>query len=61
MKRGEGEEEEEEEKKKRRGGVQEGFKGMELLTLSMETEFMYGFYEIMYEFPCFDGDNLAQI
>ena len=25
----------------------------------METEFMYGFYEIMYEFPCFDGYNLA--
>ena len=27
----------------------------------METEFMYGFYEIMYEFPCFDCYNLAQI
>ena len=37
--RGEEEEEEEEEKKKRRGGVQEGFKGMELLTLSMDPWF----------------------
>ena len=27
----------------------------------METEFMYGFYEIMHEFPCFDGYPLAQI
>ena len=27
----------------------------------METEFMYGFYEIKYEFPCFDGYPLAQI
>ena len=40
--RGEEEEEEEEEKKKRRGGVQEGFKGMEPLTLSMELGFWYG-------------------
>ena len=40
--RGEKEEEEEEEKKKRRGGVQEGFKGMELLTLSMDLDFWYG-------------------
>ena len=40
--RGEEEEEEEEEKKKRRGGVQEGFKGMELLTLSMDLDFWYG-------------------
>ena len=38
--RGEEEEEEEEEKKKRRGGVQEGFKGMEPLTLSMELGFL---------------------
>ena len=27
----------------------------------METEFMNGLYEIMYEFPCFDGYPLAQI
>ena len=27
----------------------------------METELMNGFYEIMYEFPCFDGYPLAQI
>ena len=41
--RGEEEEEEEEEKKKKRiGGVQEGFKGMELLTLSMDLDFWYG-------------------
>ena len=39
-KRRRGEEEEEEEKKKRRGGVQEGFKGMEPLTLSMELGFL---------------------
>ena len=44
--------EEEEEEKKRRGEIKQ--KGM-------ETEFMYGFYEIMYEFPCFDGYPLAQI
>ena len=43
MRRGEEEEGEEEEKKKRRdeeGGVQEGFKGMELLTLSLELGFL---------------------
>ena len=38
--RGEEEEEEEEEKKKRRGGVQERFKGMELLNLSMDLWFV---------------------
>ena len=37
--------EEEEEKKRKRGSSQKG----------METEFMYGFYEIKYEFPCFDA------
>ena len=37
-------EEEEEEEKKRRGGVQEGFKGMELLI------FVWN-YELLYEFP----------
>ena len=31
------------------------------LGFCMETEFMNGFYEIMYEFPCFDGYPLAQI
>ena len=41
-------------KKRRRGGGRSSQQGM-------ETEFMYGFYEIMYEFPCFDGYNLAQI
>ena len=35
--RGEEEEEEEEEKKKRRGGVQERFKGMELVYICMDT------------------------
>ena len=25
------------------------------LDFCMETEFMYGFYEIMYEFPCLVG------
>ena len=33
------EEEEEEEEKKKKGGVQEGFKGMELLTLCMDPWF----------------------
>ena len=37
--RREEEEEEEEEKKKKGGGVQEGFKGMELLTLCMDPWF----------------------
>ena len=46
-----GEEEEEEEKMEEPRSSQQG----------METEFMYGFYEIMYEFPCFDGYPLAQI
>ena len=41
-------------KKRRRGGRRSSQQGM-------ETEFMYGFYEIMYEFPCLDGYNLAQI
>ena len=45
------EEEEEEEEKRKFKQDQQG----------METEFMYGFYEIMYEFPCFDGYPLAQI
>ena len=48
------EEEEEEEKKRRNGDQAKQAKGM-------ETEFMNGFYEIMYEFPCFDGYPLAQI
>ena len=53
-------------KKKRRRGREDqevwmlAF-GMELWIFGMETEFMYGFYEIMYEFPCFDGYPLAQI
>ena len=45
MKREEKKEEEEEEKKRKRRSSQQG----------METEFMYGFYEIKYEFPCFDA------
>ena len=48
------EEEEEEEKKRRSGDQAKQAKGM-------ETEFMYGFYEIVYEFPCFDDYPLAQI
>ena len=43
-----------EKKKKRRSSQDQAKRGM-------ETEFMYGFYEIMYEFPCFDGHPLAQI
>ena len=52
------EEEEEEEKMEEPRSSQQC---MELWIFGMETEFMYGFYEIMYEFPCFDGYNLAQI
>ena len=48
---GEGEEKRKKKKKRKRGSSQK----------DMETEFMYGFYEIMYEFPCFDGYPLAQI
>ena len=40
-----GEEEEEEEEKRRREIKQKG----------METNLYYGFYEIMYEFPCLVG------
>ena len=40
--------------KRRRGGGRSSQQGM-------ETVFMYGFYEIMYEFPCFDCYNLAHI
>ena len=59
------EEEEKGEKKRRRGrrgrSQDQASQGMELWIFGMETEFMYGFYEIMYEFPCFDGYPLAQI
>ena len=47
-------------KKKRRRG-RRGRSQDQASQKGMETEFMYGFYEIMYEFPCFDGYNLAQI
>ena len=43
-----GEEKEEEEKMEEPRSSQQG----------METEFMNGFYEIMYEFPCFDGSQI---
>ena len=43
--------------KKRRGRGRRRDQGQK----GMETEFMNGFYEIMYEFPCFDGYPLAQI
>ena len=49
--RREEEEEEEEEKKRKRGSSQKG----------METHLVYESYEIMHEFPCFDGYPLAQI
>ena len=49
--RKEEEEEEEEEKKRKRGSSQKG----------METHLVYESYEIMHEFPCFDGYPLAQI
>ena len=42
--------EEEEEKKRRRNQAKVWNFGF-----CMETEFMYGFYEIMYEFPCLVG------
>ena len=42
-------------KKRRRGRRDQANQGMELWIFGMETEFMYGFYEIMYEFPYFDG------
>ena len=48
------------EKKRGGRGRREEEEG-ELSQKGMETEFMYGFYEIMYEFPCFDGYPLAQI
>ena len=38
------------EKEKRRGR-----EGGDQANQGMETEFMYGFYEIKYEFPCFDA------
>ena len=44
------EEEEEEEKKKRRGRMEAKIKQK-----GMETNLDYGFYEIMYEFPCLVG------
>ena len=47
-----GEEEEEEEKEWR--SCQASQKGM-------ETLLVYESYEIMHEFPCFDGYNVAQI
>ena len=53
------EEEEEEEEKKRKERSSKPRYGC--LDFCMETEFMYGFYEIKYEFPCFDGYPLAQI
>ena len=46
--REEEEEEEEGKRKKKEDSSQDQAKGM-------ETEFMYGFYEIMYEFPCLVG------
>ena len=46
MKGEEEEEEEEEEEKKRR---------REIKKKGMETNLDYGFYEIMYEFPCLVG------
>ena len=53
------EEEEEEEEKKRKERSSKPRYGTWIF--GMETEFMYGFYEIMHEFPCFDGYPLAQI
>ena len=58
-KRGFSREEEEEEEKKRRKVIKQA--KVWNFGFCMETEFMYGFYEIRYEFPCFDGYNLAQI
>ena len=46
--------------KKRREEEERGFKPKSSQK-GMETEFMNGFYEIMYAFPCFDGYPLAQI
>ena len=49
------------EKEKRRGRGRGGFKPRSsktrygTLDFCMETEFMYGFDEIMYEFPCLVG------
>ena len=52
--RREEEEEEEEEKKKKGGGVQEGFKGMELLTLCMDAWILYGLHGIV-SFICLNS------
>ena len=52
-------EEEEEEEEEEEGRIKA--KKVWNLGFCMETEFMNGFYEIMYEFPCFDGYPLAQI
>ena len=52
------------EKEKRRGrerGDQAKIKRYGTLIFGMETKIMNGFYEIRYEFPCFDGYPLAQI
>ena len=51
--------EREEKRKRKRRSSQD--KEVWNLGFCMETEFMYGFYEIKYEFPCFDGYPLAQI
>ena len=52
---GEGEEKRKKKKKKRRRGRGDQEKRYGTLDFCMETNLDYGFYEIMYEFPCLVG------